>query len=423
MNYKKSFSATRAALMIVIAVTLMLAPGAWAASKYKSLYRFKGGKDGSGPNAGLVFDAAGNLYGTTGGGGKPCNCGVVFKLHPHPDGSWTESVLYRFSDAPGDARGKNPSSGLVFDAAGNLFGTTYAGGFDEDCFGYGCGTLFRMHPHPDGSWSESTAYTFNDGPGSSYGGLIFDAAGNLYGLSANGIGEGCDEGCGAVYEAQPNPTGGWTVSLLHSFTDFDDGSGPGAPLVFDAAGNLYGTVVQGGLHFGGDVYELSPSSGGGWTESILYSFTNGNDGENPGGGLVFDAAGSLYGAAAGGADESGVVFKLTRGSNANGSWRESLLHTFTGGADGKGPGGGLIFDGAGNLYGAAGGGGAHGFGVVFKLMPTASGGWKYRVLHSFRNLPGAYPGGNLIFDRAGNLYGVTGGDGKETLGSVFEITP
>ena len=125
MNYKKFLGAVSAALMIVIAI-LLLVPGAWAASKYKTLYKFEGGKDGSGPNAGLVFDAAGNLYGTTGGGGKPCNCGVVFKLHQHPDGSWTESVLYRFTDA----RGKNPSSGLVFDAAGNLFGTTLEGGGD-----------------------------------------------------------------------------------------------------------------------------------------------------------------------------------------------------------------------------------------------------------------------------------------------------
>jgi uncharacterized repeat protein (TIGR03803 family) len=420
MSCKRFLGAASAALMIVIAVTLVLAPAAGAASKYKVLHAFHG-SDGSDPYGGLIVDVAGNLYGTTNAGGAH-GLGTAFKLTPNADGSWTESVLHSFNQSDG----ANPQAGLIFDAAGNLYGTTQEGGDLSQCSPYGCGTVFKLAPNADGSWTESVLYSFKGINFSYPNGLIFDAAGNLYGTTYTGGASGA----GNVFKLTPNADGSWTESVLHSFHNNDaGGAGPLAGLIFDAAGNLYGTTV-----FGGDlrsqlcgslgcgvVFKLTPNANGSWTESVLHSF-NGRDGVGPVGDLTFDPAGNLYGPTAnGGTDQFGTVFKLT--PNADGSWTESVLHRFQGNPADT-PRAGLIFDGAGNLYGTASSARSENDGAVFKLSPNQDGGWTYSLIHVFQGKPALSPGfSGLVLGSAGTLYGTTEGCGTGCEGVVYQITP
>ena len=422
MNSNKFWAAvskTLTAVIVTLVAILLLATSAGAASKYKTLDRFTGGNDGGGPYAGMIFDQSGNLYGTTGGGAY--GGGTVFKLSPNTDGSWNEKVLHQFT---GGKDGGNPDAGLIFDQAGNLYGTTYFGG------AYSNGTVFKLTPNEDGSWTEIVLYSFKDTDGAyPQASLIFGQAGDLYGATAGG--GHC--GKGTVIRLTPNQDGSWTESVLYSFTGGNDGASPWAePLIFDQSGNLYGVTYQGGNRsqctFGcGVVFQVSPKPNGSWKEKVLHHFTGGKDGGGPASGLIFDAAGTLYGTTDfGGAYGKGVVFKLT--PNPDGSWNEKVLHHFTRGKDGANPFAGLIFDQAGNLYGTAMKGGnlsycGDGCGVVFKLTLGSDGTWRERVLHSFMAHPGAYPWARVIFDAAGNLYGTTYGDGTTVHGSVFEITP
>ncbi|MGA2903955.1 MAG: choice-of-anchor tandem repeat GloVer-containing protein [Candidatus Korobacteraceae bacterium] len=447
------------AIAVVFALTVVLTPSAQAQTPATSavwtekvLHSFDLSGGGVNPEAGLIFDAAGNLYGTTTVSGT-YGQGTAFELTPAAGGGWTEKVLYNFGSNGAD--GSGPYAGLIFDGAGNLYGTTYEGGT------YGWGTAFELTPSVGGGWTEQVLYSFcsqtNCTDGSyPFAGLIFDAAGNLYGTTARGgTSSGCSgSGCGTVFELTPTAGGGWTEQVLYSFcsqTNCTDGSYPFAGLIFDAAGNLYGTTFAGGIHPSctlsgyagcGTVFELSPREGGGWTETVLYSFGSGTDGGYPVAGLIFDAAGNLYGTTADGAYSSscgqicGTVFELT--PTADGGWTEQVLYSFcsqTNCTDGYGPYAGLIFDAAGNLYGTTIYGGIYGYGTVFELTPTAGGGWTETALHSFGNDPaarvedGAGPFAGLIFDAAGNLYGTTYGGGNGTTcgpsgcGTVFEMTP
>jgi uncharacterized repeat protein (TIGR03803 family) len=423
---------TLGAALIIMATTLIWASGA-AARSYKIIHYFTLAKN---PQGNLIFDKAGNLYGTAseGPGSTTCGgvgCGIVWKLAPNSGGSWTYSILHVFEGSDGD----RPLAGLVFDAGGNLYGTTFQGGASTVC-PLGCGVVFKLAPNPDGTWTESVLYSFTGGAdGSSpQAGLIFDAAGNLYGTTVGGGDwDNCGSGCGVVFKLAPNPDGTWTYSVLYSFTGAD-GGGPVAGLIFDAAGNLYGTADVGGnirdcIVGCGVVFKLAPNPDGTWTESVLYSFTGGADGRFVKAGLIFDAAGNLYGTTAFGGDMQdcgggcGVVFMLA--PNPDGTWTYSVLYSFTGGADGGGPVAGLIFGAAGNLYGTSSAGGNIrdcnvGCGVVFKLVPTSIG-WSEKVLHSFTGV-GLYPQAPVIFDPAGNLYGTTG-FGTNNSGLVFKITP
>jgi uncharacterized repeat protein (TIGR03803 family) len=421
MGDKKYLGAGGAALMSVIVLALVMAPAAEAASKYNVLHAFYG-SDGYQPYAGLIFDAAGNLYGTTLEGGTGCQigCGTVFKLSPNADGRWTESVLHRFNGNDGSI----PVAGLIFDATGNLYGTTYAGGAISQ------GTVFKLTANADGSWTESVLHSFNGSDGAyPYAGLIFDAAGSLYGTAyEGGSGTGCStNGCGTIFKLTPNADGRWTESVLHSFNN-TDGATPEAGLIFDAAGNLYGTTIYGGfITCGGGngcgvVFKLTRGADGSWTESVLHSFGRGSDGADPVAGLIFDTAGNLYGTTEGaGAHGYGAVFKLT--PSANGSWTESVLHSFEGNG-GEQPWAGLIFDAAGNLYGTTYGGGASFAGTVFKLTPNADGRWTESVLHSFEGKPATTPGlGSLVFGSAGALYGTTEECSSGCEGVVYQITP
>jgi uncharacterized repeat protein (TIGR03803 family) len=402
MHPHKFAAISRVALPIIL-LSLAWASSAWAA-EYQVVYKF-GTNYGDGwyPIASLIFDASGNIYGTTEDGGHN-RAGTVFKLTPKPSGGWTESVLYNFWSRVGD--GVFPWAGLTFDAAGNLYGTTYRGGaYDE-------GTVFQLIPNPDGSWTESVIHDFNgvDGAHPMSGRLIFDAAGKLYGTTA----DGGEHGVGTAYQLVPNPDGTWRENILHSF-----GAGGGKylrnGLVFNQAGDLYGSAVLGGVYGYGTVFTLVPNPDGSWTEQVIRSFRGQSD---PDADLIFDAAGNLYGTTSmGGAYDRGTVYKLTH--NPDGSWTKTKLHAFEG-WDGAHPAAGLVLDGAGNLYGTTWGGGAYDSGTVFKLTPQPDGHWKLTKIHVFKY--GQHPQAGLVMDAAGNLYG-TARFGGLGYGVVFRITP
>ncbi len=374
----------------------------------KTLFNFDNGIDGAQPYGGLIFDAAGNLYGTTYGGGLHGQ-GIVFELMPNGSGGWLEKVLRNFGNG---YNGTRPYASLIFDAAGNLYGTTLSGGI------YGGGTVFELTPNGSGGWTEKTLHYFG-GSAQPYGGLIFDAAGNLYGTTS---GDGAYR-LGTVYELTPNGSGGWTETVLHSFGSGADGAGPWAGLIFDRVGNLYGTTSGGGTHRGGTVYELTPHGSGGWTEKMLFNFDNGIDGSQPLASLIFDAAGNLYGTTyGGGLHGQGIVFELM----PNGSgWAEKVLRNFGNGYNGTQPYASLIFDAAGNLYGTTNRGGSYDLGTVFELTPTHGGLWTEKLLYnfSFNGRDGFWPYASLISDAAGNLYGTTGAGGAATYGAVYELMP
>jgi len=441
MQNKRRRIALLVATFIAAFGFLTAAEPLFATATEQVLYSFEGGGagDGSNPAAPLIFDAAGNLYGTTlGGGDGGCRndygCGTVFELTPVAGGGWTETVLYSFQ---GGKDGEEPFSGLIFDAAGNLYGTTGEGG--GGCAESGCGTVFELTPVAGGGWTETVIYSFRggkDGEGPSSG-LIFDAAGNLYGTTGEGGGGGCDGGygCGTVFELMPVSGGGWTESVLYSFTGGKNGQQPAGGLIFDAAGNLYGMTQQGGgkgcnNNPCGVVFELTPVSGGKWKQKLLHSFTRKTkDGFEPLGGLIFDAVGNLYGMTQYGGGTTcygggcGVVFELT--PIAHGKWTETILYAFQRVPDGACPRGSLIFDPLGNLYGTTAYGGTKGgSGTAFELTPNQGGGWTETVLYIFGGKYGRDPLSGLIFDGAGNLYGTAlmGGE-SPAFGVVFEITP
>jgi uncharacterized repeat protein (TIGR03803 family) len=335
----------------------------------------------------VIFDGAGNLYGTTLGGGSNSSsaciygCGTAFRLIPGSGGSWTESVLYSFCSLSRCVDGSAPQSGVIFDQTGNLYGTTVIGGSSSAsaCNNLGCGTVFKLTPNADGRWTESVLHSFfsltdcADGK-STFASVIFDGAGNLYGTASEGGNlSQCDEhGCGVFFELTPNADGTWKEEILHRFAGGRDGAVPEDSLLFDGSGNLYGTAHLGGnLTNCGVVFELTPDSHGSWEEKVLYSFAGG-DGRGPFASLAFDKAGNLYGTTLLGADR---------------------------------------------LCGSS------GCGVVFELTPNSNGGWTETVLHRFLDHPGAAPYAGVIFDAAGNVYGTTSGDHSTTFGSVFEITP
>jgi uncharacterized repeat protein (TIGR03803 family) len=370
-----------AASLAVVFVFLAITAPVFAASNEKVLHNFKdNGKDGYSPEAGLVFDKAGNLYGTTYGapyGGTTYGSnGTVFELSPGADGKWTEKVLHEFCAIKGCPDGKSPNAALILDAAGNLYGTTQSGG------AYGFGTVFQLTPGAGGKWTEKVLHSFGNGTDgySLNAGLIFDASGNLYGTTYVG---GTNSNGGTVFELSPGAGGAWTETVLYNFcarSGCVDGDHPSAALIFDSTGNLFGTTFDGGARgYGGfgTVFELSPGAGGTWTEKVLHSFyDNGSDGNYPWDSLVLDAAGHLYATTArGGADHASNCF-----FNA-------------------------------------------GCGTVFELTPEANGKWKEKILHSFRHngKDGYGTAANLAFDAAGNLYGTTEDGGSYDDGTIFEL--
>jgi uncharacterized repeat protein (TIGR03803 family) len=426
MPSKKTLTLLIAILVVAIGFLTTAAP-AFAANTEHVLYSFTDGVDGGYPAAPLVFDSNGNLYGTTSNGGAN-GYGTVFELSP-TNGAWTETVLHSFNYNGIDGFGP---SGLVFDSFGNLYGTTFWGGSGTAC-SQGCGTVFELSPAAGGSWTETILYDFRGHSDGYYpdAGVILDAQGNVYGTTL----EGGAVDHGTVFELA---SGTWTKTLLHSFKALTtkDGAAPEGALIFDGDGNLYGTTYGGGAggvcpHGGGcgTVYELASNGKGGWTESVVHSFSYKGI-SRPSCTLIFDSAGNLYGTTGESWDGYGAVFELS--PSAKGVWKETTLHKFTtfksGGARGA-----LVFDSKGNLYGAGGGGegcAGEGCGVVVKLVPSKTK-WTETTLFSFNDKDGAIPIGSLIFDASGNLYGTTeeGGsgscddDGITGCGTVFEIMP
>ena len=280
------------------------ADGNW---KEVVLYSFGGDSDGYYPLAGLVIDEGGNLYGTTEQGGA-YRMGTVFKLSPSSSGTWTKTTLHGFSGANGD--GSYPRSTLIFDASGNLYGTTEYGGSGE-CENY-CGTVFELSPVSErsGSWRETVLYAFSGKNGDGaypLGNVVFDAAGDLYGTtSEGGTASSCPNGdtCGTVFKLTRG-IGGWTESIVYSFGSYSgDGTGPSGGLTLDGNGNMYGTTsgaVVGTGFAPGTVFKLAPSSEDGWTESIVHSFSGyPSDGGCPTANVTFDGKGNLYGTTSGG---------------------------------------------------------------------------------------------------------------------------
>jgi uncharacterized repeat protein (TIGR03803 family) len=398
------------AVLAVVSFVLLVSGTAFA-QKENMLYIFSG-QDGAGLYAAVVFDKAGNLYGTTKVGGL-YNNGAVFQLSFQASGNWTEKTLYSFKYDGKD--GDWPIGSLIFGTKGSLYGTTEVGGV------YGAGTVFEVSPQDGGGWSEKILYSFsNIGPDGGYphAGLLIDSVGNLYGTTPNGGSGGCpDYGCGTVFELIPNKTGGWSEKTLHSFTNAGgDGANPSSNLIFDAHGNLYGTTFNGGVNQYGTAFELSPTKSGQWKETILHTFTGtGSDGGNPIPGLIFDPAANLYGTAwQGGRGRYGTVFELSPAGD--GAWTVTVLQSFwNAGYGGSEPVSGLIMDSSGNLFGTTFYGSGH-FGNVFQLSPSG-GIWVEKVLDTVAGgLEGA-----LIFDERGNLYGVTVSGGAYSDGSVFEL--
>ena len=341
------------------------------------LHRFEGGQDGSGPIGTLAFDANGDLFGVTESGGapgKPCKstCGTIFELTPKSGGGWTYSQIYRFlGNTAGD--GSGPDAGVIVDAGGNLYGTTEFGGLvtsAEQCLeAAGCGTVFELSPGA-GGWTETVLYKFAGNPDGAFprSPVLFDANGDLDGATSRGGGGDCtlDTGCGSIFQLVRSGST-WTEHLLHGFQSAE-GLIPYQGLLLDGVGNLYGVANIGGPSGVGSVFELSPGPGGSWTESTLFGFPQNSDGYWPAGGLTADASGNLYGSGSGGgAGDAGTIFKLTPASG--GAFTFSLVAGFEGAEGPSMPNGNLVLDSAGNLYGSAAYGGAKGDGVVFKITP------------------------------------------------------
>ncbi len=437
-------------LLPSVATILMFAffhANAWA-TQYKVLYTFQGGSDGNHPSGALTLDSAGNLYGTTlFGGVTNCSgygadgCGTVFMLARGSGGQWTESVLHAFQVNNDDRDGAAPNGALIFDAAGNLYGTTSVGGGGGlQCSSgayVGCGIVFELTPASGGNWTETVLHRFNVNAGGAgpYAGLVMDEAGNLYGTTAAG-GNCCGAdifgwGAGGVFELTTT-SGVWSEEVLHYFcskANCTDGNAPYSGLLRGSDGTLYGTTTYGGsssfpcYNLGcGTVFELDSKK-----EELAYPLT-GIDGVQTTSSLTSDANGNFYGTTPlDGASGDGTVFRLS--PTPEGRWTFTVLYNFHGGFAGEGSfATGVVFDKAGNLYGTVWGpqGGnceGWGCGLVYKLEPQPKGPWKYSVVYTFTGAEdGGEPNGTLIIDDQGNLYGTTAIGGAE-YGVVYEITP
>jgi uncharacterized repeat protein (TIGR03803 family) len=392
-------------IFLIMFITLTAPPA--QGQTFNVIYSFTGGSDGAYPHSGLTRDARGNLYGTDGWLGD--SYGTVYQLIHNASG-WHFNALYAFSGPPGTR--------VVFGPGGSLYGASFDGG-------NGYGTVFSIIPPPDvreNHWIGSVLYSFTYSDGAyPTGPPVFDQAGNIYG----GTQRGGSYGSGAVYKLTRSGNT-WNESVLYSFTGGDDGLNPVA--VTFQAGDLYGTTNRAGTYGDGTVFQLTPS-GSGWTENTLYAFPGGSGGGFPASGVIFDSAGNMYGSSASdgsyGSYGPGSVWEVMP---SGGSWTFSTLYNFS--APGCGSSNGptnapLTMDQAGNLYGTTVADGAYCAGTVFKLSPPSGGGqWTYTYLHDFTaGSDGGYPWSNVIIGPNGNLYGTATSGGANGYGVVWEITP
>jgi len=359
------------------------------AQTYKVLYNFTGGGDGGGPQSSLTFDGAGNLYGTTSAGGL--GYGTVFELSPNGNGGWNETVLYSFT---GGTDGAYPEqSNVIFDGAGNLYGTAYGGG-------NGYGVVFELSPEGAG-WTETVLHSFGVNSRFPQAGVIMDNEGNLYGADETGVFELSRSGVS------------WTFQVIYT----SDIGVNGAGLTMDATGNIFGVRES-------KAFMLSPNGSEGWTPTVIYDF--GPTAHPEGTPRFFPYQGTskmLYGTTEfGGSSKQGTIYglwniRLTK----NGTWQEGTVHIFKGGDAGNYPYGGVVFGNALYLpmYGTTTAGGVYNAGTVFTIGTD----WKWRLLWSFNGTDGSQPDGSLVTDSAGNLYGTTYGGGSSGAGVVFELNP
>ena len=406
-------------ILAVSAAAIFLSGTVSAAQQEAVLHNFQNnGKDAAYPRAGMISDKVGNLYGTTSAGGT-YDGGAAYELTRKAGGGWAYSILYSFQPRP--KYGADLISKLVFDQSGHLYGTTFLGGDKND------GRVFELIPQAGGGWTETMVHLFNDNGTDGFGplgGVIVDSAGNLYGTTVyGGTGTCFLNGCGTVYELSPKGNGRWSEKILHSFAnDGADGTNPYVGLTFDTAGNLYGTTTYGGANNQGTVFELTPQADGSWMETVLHSFDSAADTGFPET-LIF-SGGNLFGSTANGGTANGNVFELS--PTAGGGWTEQILYSFTRGNSGNSPDmpGGIALDANGNIYGTSlGGTGLNG--TVFELTPQAGGTWVLNILYDFNDLgtTGALPVGGLVLDGRGNLYGTTIYGGSDDAGTVFVVKP
>jgi uncharacterized repeat protein (TIGR03803 family) len=393
-------------LSLFTALALIVAQPASAQSE-SVLYNFAVGSGvGGGPAGSLIMDSAGNLYGVAGSN----TGGAAYELIPASGGGWTLKILHEFNTYGAVA-------GLTMDAAGNLYGVTLFGGSS------GYGTVFELKAISNGTWKEEVLHNFaNNGMDGHYPGatLILDGAGNLYGTTQ----EGGLKNVGVVFELTPHTGGGgWNEKILYSlpykqkYWNFSN-----YPLTLDSAGNLYGVTNVGGAYGGGFVFKLTPTSTGRWTLTTLYSFNVAPAPSTPFSGVVFDSAGNLYGVTAlGGTEGYGTVYELSPSSG--GDWTERDVVDFPSSCSPAcKPESGIIIDSAGNIFGTAPADGASG--TAYEVSPNGDGTWTLTDLHDFGSgTDGADPGGGVLLDVSGNLYGTTIEGGTARRGTVFQITP
>jgi uncharacterized repeat protein (TIGR03803 family) len=350
------YAATAAGGTYSAGTVFMLSP----AGKETVLYEFTGSNgDGNGPHGRLAFDAKGNIYGTTQGGGAN-STGTVYELSPQKGGGWTEKVIYTFSATGAD--GTAPSAGMTIAADGTMYSTTPDGG------AFQAGTVFSLKNTSKG-WKQKVIQNLNGSSngGYPYEGLMMDAAGNLYGAAPTG-GSG---GQGVIYRLS-HTSKGWVDTVLYNFTG-QNGDGAGLywiDLISDASGNIYGATGFGGTNGTGTAWELVYSqSKKKYSEKVLYEFgaSGSGDGNNPYGGLTMDTKGNLYGTTLnGGPSNIGTFYKLTKQGK---TWKETILHSFVGGNDGNQPTGNPYMDAKGRLYGMTQTGGNSNLGIVYRITP------------------------------------------------------
>jgi uncharacterized repeat protein (TIGR03803 family) len=332
---------------LLIAATFGLTTTSFAAT-YKILYTFSGYSDGALPEGTLIFDGQGNLYGTTTAGGT-YQGGTVFELTPESDGTWTKTVLYNFN-GPGD--GNSPLGGLLMDRHGNLYGTAQEAGITNANCSIGCGTAFALLKGTEG-YTYKVLHSFHGMPDGALpsGPLVADAAGNLYGTTVSGgVNDVCFEGCGTVFQLQ-RTADGWKEQVIHTFTNlFSDGAYPAGTLAIDSAGALYGSSIVGGLTGYGTVFAMRAGAAGTWTENILYNFCSDDgcaDGNAAAGGVTL-ANGGLAGTAQYGGSAPGDYGSFFILTPSSEHWSIDFFNFDT--TDGAAPISPLLYF-AGNFYG------------------------------------------------------------------------